>query len=53
MTRIDPRCRDTGEQFFAGVVDTGDKLSFANISANFQKIQNGPKRILMDGPGGH
>ena len=28
---------DTGEQLIAGVVDTGDKHSFANISANFRK----------------
>jgi hypothetical protein len=26
-----------GEQLFAGVVDTGDKHSFANISASFRK----------------
>jgi hypothetical protein len=31
----------------AGVVDTGDKYSFANISANFR---NGPNGIL-GGPG--
>ncbi len=28
---------DTGEKFIAGVVDTADKHSFANISANFRK----------------
>ncbi len=35
---------------FAGVVDTADKHSFANISANFEKIWNGPNGILR-GPG--
>jgi hypothetical protein len=55
VTRIN---RDTGKKFFAGVVDTaeqfisvividtGDKYSFANISENFRKIQNGPNGIL-------
>ncbi len=33
---------DTTEQFIAGVNNTGDIYSFANISANFRKIQNGP-----------
>jgi hypothetical protein len=28
---------DTGEQVIAGVMDTGDKHSFENISANFRK----------------
>jgi hypothetical protein len=28
---------DTGEQLIAGVIDTSDKYSLANISANFQK----------------
>jgi hypothetical protein len=37
---------DTTEQFIAGVVDTGDKYSFPNISANFQKIQNVANGIL-------
>ncbi len=32
------------------VNDTGDKHSFAIISANFEKIQNGPNGILR-GPG--
>ena len=36
--------------FFAGVVDTADKHSFANISANFRKNSNGPNEILR-GPG--
>ncbi len=36
--------------FIAGVVDTADKHSFAIISANFQKIWNGPNGILR-GPG--
>jgi hypothetical protein len=36
--------------FFAGVVDIADKHSFANISANFRKIRNGPNGILR-GPG--
>ncbi len=31
------RVVDTGEPLIAGVVDTGDKYSLANISANFQK----------------
>jgi hypothetical protein len=34
--------------FFAGVVDTADKHSFANISANFRK--NGPN-VILRGPG--
>jgi hypothetical protein len=28
---------DNGDKFFTGVVDTSDKQSFANISANFRK----------------
>ncbi len=44
---------DTSDKFFADVVDTaeqfsdtGDKYSFANISANFWKIQNVLNGIL-------
>ncbi len=36
--------------FFACVVDTPDKQSFVNISANFEKNWNGPHGILT-GPG--
>jgi hypothetical protein len=32
--------------FIDGVVDTADKHSFANISANFRKNRNGPNWIL-------
>ncbi len=32
--------------FFAGVIYTADKHSFANISTNFRKIRNGPYGIL-------
>ncbi len=39
---------DTGEQLIAGIVDTVDKHSFANISANFRKkIETVPMEILM------
>ncbi len=34
---------DTAEQFIAGVNDTGDKYSFANISANFRKNSKRPQ----------
>ncbi len=38
---------DTAEQFFAGVVDTGDKHLFANISANFlKKFKTAPMEYL-------
>jgi hypothetical protein len=38
---------DTAVQLMAGVIDTGDKCSYTNISANFQKkIQNGPNGIF-------
>jgi hypothetical protein len=36
MTRINPGVVETGEQLVTGVIDTGDKQSFVNISANFQ-----------------
>ncbi len=36
--------------FIAGVVDTADKHRFANITANFRKILNGPNGTLR-GPG--
>jgi hypothetical protein len=34
---------DTAEQFIPGVVDKGNKYSFANISANFRKITKRPQ----------
>ncbi len=40
------KSRDTGEELIAGVVDTADKHSFVNISANVRKIRNGPNGIL-------
>jgi len=33
---------DANEQLVTGVVDTGDKYSFANISANFEKFEKAP-----------
>jgi hypothetical protein len=38
--------------FFAGVVDTADKYSFANIFANFRKNSKWPYWDTQ-GPGGH
>ena len=43
---------DTAEQFIAGVVDTSDKYSFANISVNFRKNSNRPQWYTW-GHGGH
>jgi hypothetical protein len=43
--RITEIC-DTSEQLIAGVVDTGDKYLFANISGIFEQIGNGPHGIL-------
>jgi hypothetical protein len=37
---------DTGCKFATGVVDTGGQPLAANISAIFEKIRNGPNRIL-------
>jgi hypothetical protein len=42
---------DTAEQLIADVVDTGDKHSFANISANFLKTSKRPQQNTW-GPGG-
>jgi hypothetical protein len=47
-----PDVVDTAEQLIAGVVDTGDKHSFAIISANFQKNSKLP-HCYTRGPGGH
>jgi hypothetical protein len=44
VTRINfRRCRWYREQVIVGVVDTGDKHSFENISANFQKNLKWPQ----------
>jgi hypothetical protein len=43
---------DTTEQLIASVIDTGDKHSFANISANFRKHSKRPQWNTW-GPGGH
>jgi hypothetical protein len=43
--RITEIC-DTSEQLIDGVVDTGDKYLFANMSGIFEKIGNGPHGIL-------
>jgi hypothetical protein len=43
VTRIIASVVDTPEQFIAGVVDTSDKYSFANISANLRKNTKRPQ----------
>ncbi len=43
---------DTSKQLITGVIDTGDKHSFANVSENFQKNSIWPNGIL-GGPGGN
>ncbi len=37
---------DTGGKFATGVLDTGGQPLAANISANLEKIRNGPNGIL-------
>jgi hypothetical protein len=39
---------DTSGKFATGVVDTGGAPLFANISANFRKIQNDPNIIFRE-----